>query len=606
MRIGLTCIYFENISGLFADASLLPQRYHYYLIKISKLIDAQGTGLYRQRHQVCSLGEEMMSFFRSIGLSVASLAFSVAAICNAGAAESSAAEKACAGLMEKSFETAADRPVSITAATYVTKADQSLAWQFMFFKRSVVQGLPIMNGDKANLDLQELPPHCRVEGYVAPAVKFLVLLPEAAKWNGDIIHNSCDAFCGLIDEDAVVPGLMRGYAAITTDGGHVNRPWFDGMWGYNNRDAEIDFAYMASHLAAQSVKAISAAYYGKAHSQAYTVGFSKGGHSGIKSALLYPEDFDGVVSRAPVVRYQAINAARIPYLVKSNTRKDGTYILGAKDVPLIHKAAIESCDSVDGLEDGLIEDPRKCNFDPGVLLCKAGAAEGSCLSAEQVETLRKIYAVPTNDSGVQSFPHAVDVGSELDWPGFVVAPHPGETYQGEMLSRTWLRYLAFDKDPGPTFDWRSFDPVKDAAKLEPLRPMYDADETDFQKFREAGGKMIVVHGWGDGAVSAQMTIDWYEKVKKDLGKSADDFLRFYTVPGSKHGFNNNVPAINESLEAVKAWVKSGKAPDALLFKQADEKGNIIRTRPVYPYPAVARYTGKGDVNDAKNFKKHMP
>lgn len=518
------------------------------------------------------------------------------------------ADNACAALNEISFETAADRPVSITSARHVTDAREALAWQWMFFKRSVVQGLPLMRDGKADYQVTSLPGHCRVEGYVAPAVRFLITLPAQERWNGDIILNGCDAFCGLIDEDATVSGLIHGYATITTDGGHINRPWFDGTWGYNNRQAEIDFGYEANHLGAQVVKAVAAAYYGRKHSSAFITGFSKGGHAGIKSALTHPRDFDGVLSRAPVVQYQDINAIRLPYLYKSNTRADGTHILDEDDAPLIHRAAIASCDAADGLKDGIIGDPRRCRFDPGVLECRGDIGNGQCLSAEQVAALRKIYAQPTNDRGQLSYPYPVDVGSELDWHGFVVANRPGgDTYQGEMLGRTWLRYLAFDRDPGPRFEWLEFDPVRDHTRLDALRSIYDADGTDLRAFRDAGGKMIVIHGWSDGAVSARMTIDWYERLRAAMGDSTDSFVKLYLSSGSKHGHGGDGPYVNESFAALRAWVKKGTTPDALIFKQPDEKtGEILRSRPVFPYPAITRYTGKGDVNDAANFERAMP
>ena len=524
----------------------------------------------------------------------------------ASAQASIAADNACVELNSISFEASADRPVSIISARSVSDAKEARAWQFMFFKRSVVQGMPLMtsSGD-ADYNVEKLPQHCRIEGYIAPSVRFLIALPAVNDWNGDVVLNGCDAFCGLIDEDTVVAGLLNGFASITTDGGHINRPWFDGTWGANNREAEKDFGYEASHLGAQVVKAVAAAYYGRKHDSAFIVGFSKGGHAGIKSALMYPEDFDGVLARAPVVQYQDINAIRLPYLYKSNTRADGTPILDEDDAPLIHRAAIASCDTVDGLKDGIIDNPTKCKFDPGVLLCRSDAVAGTCLSQEQVDALHKIYAIPTNDKGEKSYPYPVDVGSELDWHGFVVANRPGgDVYQGRMLGMTWLKYLAFDRDPGPAFDWLGFDPVKDYAQLNMMRPIFDADGADLRTFRDAGGKMIIVHGWSDGAVSARATIDWYEKMRSFMGESTDDFVRLYVPPGSKHGHGGDGPYVNESLQALRVWVKQGKAPDTLIFKQPDDTtGSIVRSRPVYPYPDTARYVGKGDVNDASNFAR---
>lgn len=531
---------------------------------------------------------------------------------NVASAQEAPYDRACGELNQISFESAADRPASIKSARHVVEAKESLEWQFMFFKRSVVQGLPLKTESGAgDYGVSELPPHCRVEGYIAPAISFLMLLPTNGDWNGDVLLNGCDAFCGLVDEDVVVPGLLHGYATITTDGGHQGREWFDGTWGYNNRQAEKDFGYEASHLGAQVAKAIAAAYYGKAHEHAFITGFSKGGSAGIKAALTYPEDFDGILARAPVVEYQDINAIRLPYLVKANTRADGSYILDEDDAPLVHDAALASCDREDGLRDGIIDDPRRCDFDPSVLLCEGGFEKGKCLTAEQVAVLHKIYALPTAPNGEVVFDYPVDVGSELDWHGFVVAPRPMDpqaggyaAYQGEMLGRTWLRYLAFDEDPGPGYDWTSFDAAKEGARLDILRTIYDATDPDLRAFRDAGGKMIVVHGWSDGAVSARMSVKWYDEVREFMGDSTDAFLRMYLPPGSKHGHGGDGPYVYEGMEMLRAWVKDGVAPDMMLFEQPDdETGEITRTRPVYPYPDYARYRGRGDANDAANFRR---
>lgn len=510
------------------------------------------------------------------------------------------AQDHCKKLETVNFEQAADNPAVVIKARHVTDAKEALEFQFMFGKRSVVQGAYV--GE----DVTELPPHCRVEGYVAPAVKFLILLPEPDVWNGNVIYGSCDAFCGAVDEDIPVPLMLRGYAAIATDGGHINKRPFDGVWGYNNREAEIDFGHRASHVAAQIVKAVAKEYYGRESKYAYITGFSKGGHAGIKAALTYPEDYDGVLARAPVVRYQEINAVRLPWIAKSNTGADGSYILQADDAMLLHKAAIKSCDDTDGLEDGIIDDPRRCDFDPGALLCETGQGEASCLSEAQVQVARKFYSLPENDNGEVAYPYPLEVGSELDWPGFHVPRAPGQHPYAESIARTYIRYIAFDTDPGPDYDWRDFDGVREADRLKALKPIIDADGVDLKAFRDAGGKMIVLHGWGDGAVSARMTLDWFENMRNYMGESTSDFAQLYLLPGNKHGGSPaDGPNINNSLEALEKWVEEGIEPESLLL-HGEVDGEIVRTRPAYPYPAVAKYKGEGSINEAANFEAVVP
>ena len=527
-------------------------------------------------------------------------AAALAAACAVLSAPAFADEVACKALESISFERAADNPAVVRSARYVTEATEALEFQFMFGRRSVVQGAYV--GE----NVTELPPHCRVEGYVAPAVKFLILLPDAESWNGNVIYGACDAFCGAVDEDMPVPLMLRGYAAIATDGGHINKRPFDGVWGHNNREGEIDFAHRASHVASQVVKAVARAHYGKEAEYAYITGFSKGGHAGIKSALTYPEDYDGVLSRAPVVRYQEINAVRMPWIVKSNKREDGSWVLQANDAMLLHRAAIAACDRMDGVEDGIIDDPRTCDFDPSSLLCAADEDAGECLSEEQVDAAKKLYSLPKNDHGEVAYPYPLLPGSELDWPGFHVPRAPGTTPYAESIASSYLRYIAFNEDPGPYYDWTEFDIARDAGRLNELKDMIDADGADLRAFRDAGGKMIVLHGWGDGAVSAQMTLDWYLSVKQLMGESTSDFVQLYLLPGNKHGGSpGDGPNINNSLEALEKWVEEGVKPTELLLTR-EVDGEIVRTRPAYPYPAVARYKGEGSIDDAANFEAVLP
>ncbi|MCG8370475.1 MAG: tannase/feruloyl esterase family alpha/beta hydrolase [Proteobacteria bacterium] len=527
-----------------------------------------------------------------------SLILILAAAGAAPAAETSPADR-CAAIAGYSYETVADHPAVVRNARYVTDAVEALEVRFMFGKRSIVQGMNV--GE----DVRELPGHCRIEGYVAPATRFLILLPDPSDWTGRVMYAACDAFCGALDEDMPVPGLLNGIATIATDGGHVNKRPFDGTWGYRNREGELAFGYKASHHAARVIKAVAEDYYGKPHTHSYITGFSKGGLAGVKAALMYPDDFDGVVSRSPVIRYQDINAVRLPYLYRSNTREDGSPILYGDDAMIVHEAVIAACDAVDGLADGIIDDPRKCDFDPSVLLCKKGEA-GSCLSGEKVEVVRKFYALPTNDRGEVSYPYPLEYGSEYDWLGFhTPRSADGESYSGH-IGRTFLRYLAFEEDPGATFDWEAFDPVANAHRLAAMKPVWDATDPDLRGFRNAGGKMIVVHGWGDDAVSARMTIDWFESVEAFMGDTSD-FLQLYVPPGNKHGGSpGDGPNVNDSLDAVIDWVENGKTPGKLIFRLEDETGRTVRSRPGFPYPAVAVYKGSGSIDDAGSFEARVP
>ena len=505
--------------------------------------------------------------------------------------EPSASETACLALNNANFETGADHPFQIIEASYKPAGPTPERSRVQLHKRSMSQGMPAY--------FPELPAHCEVTGYIAPNIEFMMMLPTQDDWNGKTLYAACDAFCGEVQYDMPVPGLGFGFATIATDGGHRNKRPFDGIWGYNNRESEIDFGFRASHLGAQAIKAVSSEYYGEAPTSSYSAGFSKGGTAGIKAALTYPEDFDGIMVRSPVVRYQDINAIRLPWIYKTVTREDGTPILLARDAATLHASVIEACDGVDGLEDGIINDPRACDYDPAVLLCTGEAGEPACFTHEQVDVVRRMYAAPTDEGGEVIYPYPLNPGSELDWPRFHLPVAPGQRSFVDSGGSTWLRYLAFEEDPGPDYDWASFDPVTEGDRLDALRWIYDATDPDLSAFREAGGKMIVLHGWGDGAVNAQMTIDWYTSVQAEMG-DVSDFLTLYIIPGNKHGADGDGPDLQESMTALVNWVETGEAPFELELRK-EEAGEVVRTRPAYPYPVEAVYDGEGDINLASSF-----
>lgn len=506
--------------------------------------------------------------------------------------ETSSSEMACEALNGQNFEKGADHPFQIIEAKFVAEGATPESSRVQFHKRSMSQGMPDY--------FPELPGHCEVKGYIAPDIGFLMMLPNQEDWNRKTLYAACDAFCGEVQYDMPVPGVSYGFATIATDGGHTNKRPFDGIWGYNNREAEIDFGFRASHLGAQAIKSVSAVYYGATPEGSYIAGFSKGGAAGIKAALKYPEDFDGVLSRAPVVEYQDINAIRLPWIYKSVTREDGSPILLASDAMMVHKSVVAACDGVDGLEDGIINDPRACDYDPSVLLCEGDAASDACLTQEQVAAVELMYTAPQGADGSTVYPYPLNFGSELDWPGFHVPRTPKTRSFVDVGGSTYLRYMAFEDDPGPDYDWKRFDASVEGEKLDALRWIYDASDPDLSAFRDAGGKMIVLHGWADGAVNARMTLDWYETVKAEMGDDVDDFLKVYIIPGNKHGAGGDGPDLQESMAALIDWVEKGEVPYELILRKEVDK-EVVRTRPVYPWPVTTVYDGVGDIDDAGSF-----
>ena len=536
---------------------------------------------------------------RSLKLSILCLIAAMAATPTVAATEAppkaTAHANSCMSLNAFSLETAADVPGRVVDASVVTGGATPDDLRISYKKRGHSQGAPTPM-------MEVFPEHCRVEGYMTPNIKFIMLLPPAEKWNGRFMMAACEGWCGYIYEATLMPGLNRGYAVITNDGGHYSDPPFDGVWAYNNVDVRIDFAHRANHVTAQAGKAMIKEFYGRPAKYSYIAGFSKGGNAGLLTATHYPEDFDGVFAKAPVPYYQWKNAAHFPWLAKAVYPKDDTAIMDSSKLPLINSSVIAACDTLDGLKDGIIDDPRVCKWDPVKIVCKPGQDETKCLTMPQVEALRKVYAPALDDKGKVIFPWGTDRGSEIDWPAALVpdSPEPAYVLDG---ARTGLKYMVFREAKGPDFDWRTFDYEAELAGVEEMGKIMDAAGTDYNAFKARGGKMIVVHGWADALVSAAMTIDWFEKMRADMGgkEATNSFAQLYVVPGMVHGSGGTGPYEYDALTALEKWVEEGVQPEQLImWDEASETPR--RSRPIYPYPTLSKYSGKGDINSASSYK----
>lgn len=510
--------------------------------------------------------------------------------------------KRCEALNHLDLQRVADSPGNIVATSVVAGRASTPQERIMFMKRGHSQGNPTPQ-------LDSFPTHCRVEGYVTPAVKFNLVLPLVDKWNERFMLAACDAWCGRVGEDIVIPGLHHGYATITNDGGHYSRAPFDGIWAHQNIPARIDFAHRANHVSAQVGKHIVKAFYGSAPRFSYIAGFSKGGNAGLFAAQKYPEDFDGIFVKAPVVNYNPKNAAHFPWVARAVFPDGKTPLLYSDKIPLLHKGAMDSCDAVDGLKDGVIDDPRRCKYDPVVLLCKPGQSEerNECLNMAQVEAVRKIYAKPVNERGEVYFDYPTDISSEHDWARSILPVRDSDEVGAPFAlngAATGLRYMALKDNPGPDYDWMSFDYVKEKARIDEMSEILDPDAVDLSAFKKRGGKLIIVHGWGDAMISAGMTLDWFRKVEAAMGgrQAVAEFAQLYLVPSMDHGSGGSGPYVFDSQSALVKWVEQGIAPTQLMLEDGPG-AQPMRRRPAFPFPAYAKYKGKGDPNVPESFKR---
>jgi feruloyl esterase len=452
-------------------------------------------------------------------------------------------------------------------------------------------------------------PYCRIEGYIAPQIHFAVHLPTEA-WNQRYLQNGCGGYCGtLASPDAVdsaagcIPVDRGAYARSSTDGGHT-APFDDGMWAVDNPQAQIDLGYRAAHELAVASKRIIAAFYGQQPRYSYFTGCSDGGREGLMEAQRYPDDFDGIIAGAPANVWSALNGVFQPWVIGANTAPYGGYILTPDKVPALHRAAIEACDAIDGLEDGIIADPRACDFDPGIIECPAGTDRADCLTAQQVAAARKIYSPPTGPDGRALYPGSMPVGSEGFWgDGITAAPGRRAIAEGYASYRRYLdRNVALDSSMR---DWQ-LDAGMLAELKQGLGAIYDSTDPDLGEFRARGGKLVLWHGWADQAIPPHGTLAYWHAVGEAAGGAAerDAFVRLYMIPGFYHCFGGDFDRF-DFLTPLMNWVESEAAPEEVVAWTLRD-GAVTRSRPLYPHPAVARYDGTGDIDDAANFLRAPP
>lgn len=462
-----------------------------------------------------------------------------------------------------------------------------------------------------------MPAYCRIEGYIATNIGFEVRVP-AEGWNNKLLMQGCGGFCGSY---AVIAqcndALKRGYACTATDLGHKSTP-IDGKWAYNNPQGEIDFYYRATHATAQAAKAIVTRATGLEIARSYFRGCSTGGRQGLISAQRFPDDFDGIVAAAPA-GVSPGGGLHLIWSALANLDEDGQPILSASKLPLLHNAVLQSCDGLDGLEDGLIDDPRRCTFDPADMQCRRRPGD-DCFTGPEVAAIRRIYQGATDSNGNALYRAVPMYGSELNWsPAYIgIEEKPSVYYQ---FGGDFFRYVAFAEDPGPSWMPEMFDFDVDPTRMGYNRHLNYAANPDLRRFVEKGGKLISYQGWSDQSVPPLGIIDYLSDVERFMGgpEAVSDFFRLFMLPGVAHCAGGEGPDRVDALRALEQWVETGTPPDQLVAYNLlndpgpfasvvlpPQPGQVARSRPVYPYPAVPQYRGAGDPDVWQSFSRTTP
>ncbi len=464
--------------------------------------------------------------------------------------------------------------------------------------------------------VRDLPAFCRVAGTIKPSpdsrIQFEVWMP-AAGWNGKFQGVGNGGFAGAISYGGLGAAVKGGYATASTDTGH-QAGGTDASWALDHPEKVIDFGYRAIHETTEKAKTIIAAFYGDAPRRSYFSSCSNGGRQALMEAQRYPADYDGIIAGAPANYWTHLLATAI---VDVRALKDdpASYIPASK-IPAIEAAALDACDQRDGLKDGIIENPAACDFDPSAILCK-GTDSDSCLTAPQVAALKKLYAGPRDSKGGQIFP-GYSPGGESGgggWSTWITGAKPGASLM-YAFGTQFFKNMLFEN---AAWDYHTFNTDRDTRKADDqLARVLNATDPDLKKFRDRGGKLILYHGWSDAAIAPLNTIDYYKTVVATMGgKNIGQFVRLYMVPGMQHCGGGPGPNVfgqatvpqtdpqHDVAAALERWVEQGAGPGQIIATKYKNGNNpasgVARTRPLCPYPQVARYKGSGSIDDAANF-----
>jgi feruloyl esterase len=458
----------------------------------------------------------------------------------------------------------------------------------------------------------DTPQHCRVTGVITPEVAFEINLPD--RWNrrfymvgnGGLAGDALDTPTNADRTGAI----SNGFVMARTNTGHDARKEPSGSFILSNPQKALDYAYRAVHVTAETAKKVAVAYYAKPITFSYWNSCSNGGRQGLLEAQRFPDDFNGIVANAPWVDQTGFMIGAM-----WNQKALAEAPVPLSKLTLVAEKAMAKCDEVDGLKDGLIDDPRKCSFDPtrDVAICRQGSDMPDCLTAAQASAIKKIYGGPVS-RGKPFFPGYM-VGSEAvvagangttasTWANAIVSAQPDAKPADFNLAEGIMRYLVLDP-PQPSYDPLTFDFDRDIGLVARWSGLADAKDPDLSKFRKNGGRLIMTYGWADQILQPLMGVHYYESLIEKNGKKTPDFARLFMVPGMSHCAGGVGPDRNDAVTAVIDWVEKGKAPDQLIASKVTN-GSVVRTRPLCPYPQVARYKGQASIDDAENFRCVAP
>lgn len=486
---------------------------------------------------------------------------------------------------------------------------------------------------------------CQVKATIAPAIGVEIALPQQ-QWTQRFLQVGCGGLCGQINltpanASGCAPATKGEFVVAATDMGHSGG-MMDASWA-EDPQKRIDFAYRANHLTARLAKALIQAYYGQPQKYAYFMGCSDGGREALMEAQRFPDDFDGISAGASAAFFQFQNSFFHGWNVVANQRADGSAILLQDRLPILHRAVLAHCPTLSGVNDGLLANPYACTFSPEwVNTCAAEQSDKSnCLTAEEIGVVEKLYRGAYDSAGHQFVAAGLPLGSELRWP---VPSEANGHSMSEMMALPALQSVLLPGGKQNITTLRDFPlNAKNFAAVAELAPLYNAANTNLGGFMKRGGKLIMWHGLADDSVSPAFSIAYYRGVEAYLGeKATGEFARLFLLPGVGHCGGGEGPDQIDLLSPLMAWTERHIAPEALIAgkaasetaeaampaappqgsaPEADKNAEahfhgvqrasspvasampqLKATRPVFPYPYIAKFTGKGSPDNAGNYQ----
>jgi feruloyl esterase len=442
--------------------------------------------------------------------------------------------------------------------------------------------------------------HCKISGIIGKEIKFELLLP--VDWNGIYIMGGGGGFVGTV-QNMASSTVNEGYATSGTDTGHDDKNSVGAGWALNNMERQLNFGHLAVHRTAEVSKAIIGSYYGSSPKYSYFTGCSRGGGQAMMEAQRYPDDFDGIVAGAPAFDWPALAAEFVQNTQAVYPSKLTEPVINKEHIRMLQEAILKQCDMLDGVKDGILNNPTMCKFDfTSLPKCPGDVPGKDCFTTSQINAVKKIYEGVAIGNGIAypGFPFGQENQPD-GWQAWITGPYEGMQKAGYPTLQAYFgievfKYLIMQD---PDWNYLTYDFKGHEKEIRYASAYLDATSTDYSGFKNRKGKIIFWHGWNDPALSAFATIDHYNAVKANDPETGN-YMRLFLLPGVLHCGGGDGPTQVDWIALIRNWVEKNNAPERVIASKIVD-GKEVMSRPIFPYPGEAVYKGKGDANKESSF-----